>query len=406
MTTPYEIAIVGGGPAGVSTALHLLELAPALARRCILLERAYYPRDKPCAGAIGARALPLLSALGLDLGVAAQRIDAFSVEIGGGVVHTREPAGAWVIRRLDFDQRLAEAAMARGFPIRQGVKVVGLSREADHVRLELNDAAPIRARVVVGADGVGGIVRRALGLPRGGLRAQAAEVDTERVPGDAPIDTIRFVFDPELRGYSWDFPTPLSGRVLMSRGVYLLRDRRDDERVQAHLAAHLASRGLDLSAHTLRQFAERGLEPGAQISAARVLLVGEAAGIDFPTGEGIAQALAYGAVAAPYLVRALAQDRLDFADWRTQLFASAEGRFLYRRWLGGRVLFGPARPAIEHALLRSPKVWRLVLRRFAGRPVRGRELALALGELGLGLAGGLVSTGRNMLGTARKSRSA
>jgi flavin-dependent dehydrogenase len=121
-----------------------------------------------------------------------------------------------------------------------------------------------------------------------------------------------------------------------------------------------------------------------------VILVGEAAGIDFPTGEGIAQALAYGAVAAPYLADALARDRLELADWRAHLLACAEGRFLHRRWLAGRVLFSRARPAIERALVRSPRVFGVALRRFAGKRISKRELGAAITQLGLGLASTLL----------------
>ena len=47
-----------------------------------------------------------------------------------------------------------------------------------------------------------------------------------------------------------------------------------------------------------------------------MLLVGEAAGIDIATGEGIGQAIEYGSIAGPYLASALADDDLRFADWR------------------------------------------------------------------------------------------
>src|SRR5437763_15367703 len=51
---PWDVAIVGGGPAGISTALHLQAAAPGA--RVAVLEKQRYPRDKICAGGIGARA--------------------------------------------------------------------------------------------------------------------------------------------------------------------------------------------------------------------------------------------------------------------------------------------------------------------------------------------------------------
>src|SRR4051812_36293072 len=50
----WDVAIVGGGPSGISTALHLQAAAPRA--RIVVLEKERYPREKICAGGIGARA--------------------------------------------------------------------------------------------------------------------------------------------------------------------------------------------------------------------------------------------------------------------------------------------------------------------------------------------------------------
>ncbi len=320
--------------------------------------------------------------------VSSVRIDAFEVAIGGARVRAVEPDAARVVRRLAFDAALAAVARARGVVVRE-LRLSGVLRRDDGLELACEDGRErrltISTRVLVGADGVTGITRRLAGFPRhGALRAQAIEVDTPRVASDAASDTLRFSFLPQLRGYVWDFPTPLDGKIMISRGAYLLRDRReaDDDPVRAHLARHLAEHDLSLADFQPRQLAEQGFAPHAQLATPRILLVGEAAGIDFPTGEGIAQAIAYGAVAAPYLAHALRHDRLGFGDWPRTWLASEEGRFLRRRALGGRVLFGAQRERIERALGASPAVFSLVLRRFAGRPTTRLATARALYELG------------------------
>ncbi|RLI59470.1 MAG: hypothetical protein DRO67_09795, partial [Candidatus Asgardarchaeum californiense] len=52
MMRDFDIMIVGGGPAGVSTWLHLHKYAPELAEKTVLIEKEKYPRDKLCGGAI------------------------------------------------------------------------------------------------------------------------------------------------------------------------------------------------------------------------------------------------------------------------------------------------------------------------------------------------------------------
>src|SRR5271157_4611070 len=49
----YDVIIVGGGPAGSSAALFLATGGA----KCLLIDRARFPRNKPCGGGITARAV-------------------------------------------------------------------------------------------------------------------------------------------------------------------------------------------------------------------------------------------------------------------------------------------------------------------------------------------------------------
>ena len=62
-----DILIIGGGPAGLSTALHLVQIAPHLSDRILILEKAHYPRPKLCAGGLTIDAEIILQRLGLDV---------------------------------------------------------------------------------------------------------------------------------------------------------------------------------------------------------------------------------------------------------------------------------------------------------------------------------------------------
>jgi flavin-dependent dehydrogenase len=397
-----DLVIVGGGPAGISTALHVLAAAPRT--RLIVLEKERYPREKICAGGVGGRAFRILEKLGVEADCPKVPLDAVAMRVGGETVVVRQPGCGAVVRRVEFDHALARAAMARGVDVRDGCEVTRLELDGGGgrgggVRVETAAGERIAARAIVGADGVAGVVRRLAGFSRGDLRAQAVELDTEGAAADLPRDTVVFDFATSaLRGYAWDFPTLVGGQPLVCRGAYLLhetgaaaagpgaRSARDARGgpggagargVRDHLAAYLAERGLDISRYRLKQFAERGFEPGAAISAPRVILAGEAAGIDIATGEGIGQAIEYGAVAGPYLAGALARDDLGFADWRRAVERHHLGWQLEIRHGCYRAFYGRRRPRLERLMPRLTALFSLGVQDFAGAPMS--KLAMVRG---------------------------
>jgi hypothetical protein len=260
----HSCVIVGGGPAGIATALFLLDAAPSLGRRAIVLEKERYPREKICAGALGDRADRLLSTIGVAIDVPSTPVRALAFRAMGEVRIVREPRAGRVIRRVEFDQALARVAERRGIEVREGVRATSVDVTPGGVRVRTTEG-DIEADVVVGADGVGSLVRRTAGVERTPYVAQAVEVDTGPVSGDLPRDVLAFdVSRRDLRGYYWEFPTLVEGRPLVSRGVYSL-GLRDGERqpdVESVLGAELAARGLSLGSYGKRRYAERGFHRG------------------------------------------------------------------------------------------------------------------------------------------------
>ena len=373
----YAALVVGGGPAGVATSLFLAHAAPGLADRILVLEKHRYPREKFCAGAVGARADRLLASIGVFVDVPSRPIDGIAFRAMNETVSVREPGAGRVVRRIEFDDAFATIAKKRGIDIMDGAKVTAIRVGAHGVEVD-STAGSFEADALVGADGVSSFVRRALGFADSPYSAQALEVDTPPVASDVARDLILFdVSNRALSGYYWDFPTVVNGEDLVCRGVYYLHRGASGPpaEIQDVLAEALRARGLDLATFRKKRYAERGFFRGGPLAVRRALLVGEAAGIDAVTGEGIAQAVQYGAVAGKYLAEKIDEGDFGFDDWAARVRGTMIGRDLMVREAAFGLFYGPRRPNVERFLLECPDFIRVGLQHFSGKPLSGSAVA-------------------------------
>ncbi|HLJ09023.1 MAG TPA: FAD-dependent monooxygenase, partial [Acidimicrobiia bacterium] len=194
-------------------------------------------------------------------------------------------------------------AVKAGVTVLEGHAFDGtLADRADHVEVGLDGHAPVAARYVIAADGMWSPVRKALGAgPSGYLGEWHA---FRQYFTGVPDRRLWILFEPDLLpGYAWVFPVA-GGRANVGFGL----PRRPGVSVRPmaaqwrELLQRPALRALLGSAEPEGQHrawpipADIGRAP---LSAGRVLFAGDAAGATDPmTGEGIAQALVTGVLAA------------------------------------------------------------------------------------------------------------
>lgn len=168
-----EAIVVGGGPAGSTTAAALAEAG----HRVLLLDKASFPRHKACSEYINAGGAQMLGEMGaLDevIKAGAHQMEAMIVHAPSGARFAAnfakaEPGQAALgLSRYRLDHILLERAKAAGVDVRERAQVRQVTREDGHVVgvVATIDGARelIRAPLVVGADGHNSVVSRDLGL--------------------------------------------------------------------------------------------------------------------------------------------------------------------------------------------------------------------------------------------------
>jgi len=378
-TPKHDILILGGGPSGLSTALHLAQIAPHLAQasRILILEKEHYPRFKLCAGGLVADAEIILERLGLDVSevphVDAERAH-FDFNGKGLTVRVPNRHAIRIIRRDEFDSWLAKKTREAGIEIREGVTVKNIIPAQDGVIVE-TDQGNFYSQIVVGADGSNGATRRCI-LPNARIStARVLEVITPvKENGNIPHKSEDAYFDffpvpDNIAGYVWDFPTQINGEAMRCWGIYDTNLLADEKRpaLKTSLAHEMTHHGLNLEDYEIKGHPIRWYNPQNQICVPRVLLVGDAAGADPIFGEGISIALGYGSIAAREISESFQRNEFSFTGYKRRLARSALGQTLYARWMLANLIYPIKWPWFQVLLWRIAKpivllvAWTLVL---------------------------------------------
>src|SRR5215217_1791076 len=178
-----DVLVVGGGPAGATAARTL-----ALEGRCVrLLDRARFPRNKPCGGAISMRALRRFPYLRNALPrISTRRLSRLYLEApsGDGITLTSHEPAALMVRRVEFDALLVDLAREAGVDVIEGVEVSRARESAAGVWIGARDGREFEAPLLIAADGVNSVVARRLGINPGWPAARVAIDMMEETPGE------------------------------------------------------------------------------------------------------------------------------------------------------------------------------------------------------------------------------
>jgi geranylgeranyl reductase family protein len=271
----YDVAIVGGGPAG-STAAYRLARAGA---SVLLVDRATFPRDKPCGGGVTGRAARLLP-FSIEP-VVEDVVDRLECRLryGPHFERTAHAPLAVMTQRKRLDHFLLEKAAEAGAEVRDGVKVKDVRPDALSV-----DGKDVQARIVIGADGCNGTTARALDLGGEIVHGVALEAN---FPHD-----VRFAHAMVLElavvrgGYGWVFP----------KGDHVNVGVGGDESEATHLRDHLRRlcemHGIDFGTATgTRGYRLPMRRPDGPLARGTTALIGDAAGLLDPfSGDGLYEA--------------------------------------------------------------------------------------------------------------------
>ncbi|MDT5266543.1 MAG: menaquinone-9 beta-reductase [Mycobacterium sp.] len=215
MTQRYDLVVAGGGPSGSAAAWQ----AARTGAKVVVLDKAEFPRDKPCGDGLTARAVSYLQKMGLAEEVSkfhqVNRVTVFSPSSWELSFPKRPgmPDHGHTVSRTELDTLLLKHAESAGAEVRQSAEVTGPEFDANGrvIGVTLKGGEKVFADAVIAADGAYSPIKRALKLDSeyNGYSAIAirSEMHANRPDSDSLDIYLKLAFQgDQLPGYGWVFP--------------------------------------------------------------------------------------------------------------------------------------------------------------------------------------------------------
>jgi len=341
-TTSPDVIVVGAGPAG-STAARTLALGGA---RVLMLDRARFPRYKPCGGGLTwriFRRFPYLSKALTTISTHAVTKLYMEGPTGQAVTVDSGRPTVMMVRRTEFDHLLTGMAQDAGADLVEDTEITRAERQGGLIRLRTRDGRAFEAPLVVAADGVYSVVARRLGLNPGWPASSVALDMMEETPASqlraTDPDTLWVSFAPGS-GHGYGYVFPKAGWTNVGIG-YLL----------SSFKSAIARKPLDVHEAFVDEVRARGLLDGASdrdrftpyqipiggplaVTARRgVYLAGDAGGfVNGFSAEGIYFAMVTGDLAGRAILDG-PSTRLYTRYWRDEIGAELRDSRLLSRYL-------------------------------------------------------------------------
>ena len=360
----FDVAIVGAGPAGSSSAIFLARMGYSVA----LIDKQQFPREKLCGDFVNPATWPTLRELGVEQDILSRRhenvtkfrMTSFSGEEAEVPLLTRhgETASGLGVRRFDLDHVLLQTAKSQGVTVYEGFRIKELRREGEKWRLEAGHSEfgeGLSARLLIGADGRNSWVAHRLGMAgRAPMQGRSVGFQVRLKCSNAANGRVEIHL----------FPGGYAGLVGLGDNTATLGFAIEKDRLHRHRSLErLLDSCLSLNSH-LKEILRRSEIAGEARSTYpvyfsprrsygdRALLVGDAARVNEPvTGEGIYFAMKSGEFAAKTVDQAFRKS--DFSAGHLRLYEQeCRSAFAVRRGMNALIRWLIYRPVFLSPLIR------------------------------------------------------
>lgn len=346
----FDAIVVGAGPAGSTSAYRLARAGASV----LLLDRARFPRDKPCGGGLTIRAVRELP---VDVApVVEDVVDRMELRLRYGSRFERGGSRPLVLmtQRRRLDNFLAQEAAAAGADFRDGVRAREIQSDAGGVTVSF-DGGRATAPVLIGADGANGVAARLVGIDTAYVHGVAYEGNVTYRDNEARRFRGKALIELGIvpGGYGWLFPKGDHANVGVGGW------ESEGPRLRDHLQRLCRAYGIPYArVEKLRGHRLPLRRAGANPVRGRTLLVGDAAGLVDPlTGDGMYEAFVSSRLASETILDFLGGPAatLDrYADALREAIAAQASA----SW-GAKIALDRF-PRTFFALARAPYVWRVV----------------------------------------------